>query len=181
MPQQTEGNVSRSTGMQVWKDFPMFGWDLRYMWDELPGGWEKEKVITDFVNLNRLTALLTAARESVSDGLAWFALITFRAALEMPPDQNRYGLSSTHPFEAYILAAAVWIEIVGVQMYYEWKDITGKGGPLRKGGQGFREERWRFWREDFGEVARSSDSSTGRAGGGSEDGSQRGRVDDEGD
>lgn len=96
-----------------------------------------------------------ATGKSVFDDLAWFPFVTCRAALETPPDHYHYPLPQTHPFEAYILAAAVWIEIVGVQMYYEW-GVSGKGGPLRKGGQGFCKERRRFWREKFGEVARSS-------------------------
>lgn len=89
---------------------------------------------------------------------SWFALVTFRGALETPLKQ----LPPDAPLDTYIPAAAAWIEILGVEIY-EWDEefehgplvgARGKGGPLWKGEHGFCKGRWVLWRERFGEMAR---------------------------
>jgi hypothetical protein len=69
------------------------------------------------------------------------------------------------PLEAWIPAAAAWIEVLGVEIY-EWDEeyklghlasALGSGGPLWKGKHSFLKERWTFWRERFSETARKED------------------------
>lgn len=144
--------------MQVWKDLPMLGWHFRYEWNGPsvpPGPWDRQqKAISTFINLNRFTALLMATEEPVFE-YSWFALVTFRSALETPPINLHEGES----LDATVPAAAAWVEIPGVEMYewdkeFEHRPALGKGGPLWKGKHGFCEERWQFWRERFGVLAR---------------------------
>lgn len=159
-----QGEHLKKHGMQVWGDLPMLDWDFREEWDvrSIPSGppGRRQKAISDFINLNKFTALLMATEELIFD-FPWFALITFRTALETPPNQ----LPVTDPLDAYVPAAAAWIETLGVEIYvwdeeHEHRPLYGvsrKGGPLWKGKHGFCKERWRFWRERFGEVASMDD------------------------
>ncbi|OJJ80713.1 DUF3632 domain-containing protein [Aspergillus glaucus CBS 516.65] len=152
-----QGEPLKKHGMQVWEDLPMLDWDFREEWDvrSIPSGppGRRQKAILDFINLNKFTALLMATEELVFD-FSWFALITFRTALETPPNQ----LPVTDPLDAYVPAAVAWIETLGVGIYV-WDEehehrplsgVSGKGGPLWKGKHGFCKER-------FGEVASMDD------------------------
>lgn len=147
--------------MQVWKDLPMFHWYLREEWNAPVVPYNQpncqQEVITHFVNLNRFTALLMATEEPEFD-FSSYALSVFRAALETPP----IHLAPEEPHEAFVYAAAIWIEILGVEIY-AWDEefergpkigARGRGGPLWKGKHGFCEERWDLWRRRFGELAR---------------------------
>lgn len=147
--------------MQVWRDLPMISWQFRYKWNErsVPSHRpsRQQTAMSDFINLNKFTALLMATEEPVF-AYSWFALITFREALETPSNH----LLPTDCLDAYIPAAAAWIEILGVDIY-EWDDefehgplvgAPGKGGLLWEGKHGFCKERWKLWRERFGEMAR---------------------------
>ncbi|KAL4925023.1 DUF3632 domain-containing protein [Aspergillus undulatus] len=136
--------------MTMWKDLPLLGWEIRRHWDygvPLPdiktkttGG--RETAISRTVNLNRFVALLVATVEPIFVPDAWFALVTLRTALEIP----------------WVLGAEI----------HEWDDgyqsgplvgAPGRGGPLWKGKPGFCKERWRLWRERFGETAGKEDES----------------------
>jgi hypothetical protein len=147
--------------MQVWKDLPMLGWEFRDEWNkrDIPSNPpdRRQKAISDLINMDKFMAHLMATNEPVF-AYSWFALLTFRTALETPPEQ----LLPTEPLDAYIPAAAAWIEILGVEIY-EWDEefesgplvgAPGMGGPLWKGKHAFCEERWTLWRERFEEVAR---------------------------
>lgn len=154
--------------MQVWKDLPTLGWHFRNEWNgpSVPGPdsppESRQKAISDFINVNRFTALLMATEEPVFN-YSWFALVTLREALETPPKE----LPPTAPLDTCIPAAAVWIEVLGVEIY-EWDEefehgplvgAPGRGGPLWNGKHGFCEDRWALWRERFGELARMEDVS----------------------
>ncbi|OQE40924.1 hypothetical protein PENCOP_c005G02385 [Penicillium coprophilum] len=138
--------------MQVWKDLPMLGWQVRDEWNaSVPAGppESRQNAILQIINRNKFTARLMATQESVF-AYSWFALITLREALETPADQ-----SSERNLEALIPAAAAWISILGADIY-KWNErfdgALGKGGPLWKGQHGFCKERWQLWKERFGEL-----------------------------
>lgn len=150
--------------MQIWRDLPMLCWDFRDEWNlqpiPSPPPNDRQEAILSYVNLNKFTALLMATEEPVFN-YSWFALITLRTALETPPNE----LPETDPLDAYVQAAAVWMETIGIEIY-EWDEeyehgplvgAPGRGGPLWKGKHGFCEQRWQFWRERFGELASLDD------------------------
>ncbi|KAI9368852.1 hypothetical protein BJX61DRAFT_194386 [Aspergillus egyptiacus] len=158
---------------RVWKDLPLLGWEIRRHWDTSipPPGTdtktpeERNVAISRTVNVNRFVALLVATDEPVFLANSWFALVTLRTALETPWAHMRMD----EPLEAWIPAAAAWIEVLGAEMY-EWDEeeesgylagARGSGGPLWNGKRGFSKERWRFWRERFGEMAGKEDESEG--------------------
>ncbi|EKV04159.1 ras GTPase activating [Penicillium digitatum] len=140
--------------MQVWKDLPMLGWQFRDEWNAtVPAGPpdSRQNAISRIVNRDKFTAHLMATKEPVF-AYSWFALITLRGALETPADRSSGG-----NLEALIPAAAAWITILGADIY-RWNKGSdgnlGKGGPLWKGQHGFSQERWQFWKERFGELAK---------------------------
>lgn len=152
--------------MEVWKDLPLLGWEIQRHWDDsipLPGSdiVKREAAILKIINVNRFVALLVATDEPAFIADAWFALVTLRVALETPWVHMR----EDEPLEAWIPAAAAWIEVLGAEIY-EWDDeyesgrlvgAPGRGGPLWKGKHGFSTERWKLWRERFGETAKKED------------------------
>ncbi|KAJ5493750.1 hypothetical protein N7463_009837 [Penicillium fimorum] len=138
--------------MQVWKDLPMLGWQVRDEWNaSVPTGppESRQNAISRIINRDKFTAGLVATHEPVF-AYSWFALITLREALETPADQSSVG-----NLEALIPAAAAWISILGANIY-QWNErfdgALGKGGPLWKGQHGFSKERWQLWKERFGEL-----------------------------
>ncbi|KAL4922345.1 hypothetical protein BDW62DRAFT_51857 [Aspergillus aurantiobrunneus] len=148
--------------MEIWKDLPKLGWCFRDYWNlsvsanKSPD--EQQKAISKIINVSKFAALLTATDEAVFASYSWFALITLRSALETPEERRL----PDQPLEAWIPAAAAWIETLGVEIYH-WDEefpsgplvgARGKGGPLWNGKHGFCEGRWKLWRERFGEVAR---------------------------
>ncbi|RHZ61818.1 DUF3632 domain-containing protein [Aspergillus thermomutatus] len=155
--------------MQVWKNLPLLGWEIRRYWDySIPAPGTKtlegrEAAISSTVNVNHFVALLVATDEPIFEGYSWYALVTLHEALETPWVYMQEG----DPLEAWIPAAAAWIEVLGVEIY-EWDEefesgplvgAPGRGGPLWKGKHGFCKERWKLWRERFGEAAKKEDES----------------------
>ena len=121
-------------------------------------GRERYIEIARWINANELIARLEAT--GIRDNKI-FALWTFREALETPIDQ---AVSWRDDHEAAIPAAAIWIKILGLQIY-RWTELfphggrhgaPGSGGPLWHGKHGFCEERWDLWRRRFGELSRDS-------------------------
>ncbi|KAL2869757.1 DUF3632 domain-containing protein [Aspergillus lucknowensis] len=159
--QTPEGAPLTLHDMQVWKDLPTLGWMFRDKWNftinpnDNPE--KKKQSIQRFINMNRFAALLMATDEPVFTSFSWFALVTFREALETPVEQ----LSARELLDALIPAAAAWIELLGVEIH-EWDEefpsggkhgAPGRGGPLWSGSHAFSKERWRLWRERFGVVS----------------------------
>lgn len=154
---------------QVWKDLPMLDWEIRRPWDysvPAPGTKdpeEREAAISRTVNVNHFLALLVATDEPIFEWGSLFALMTLRIALETPWEK----MAPEDPLVAWIPAAASWIEVLGAEIY-EWDEeyesgplvgAPGSGGPLWKGKHGFCKERWKLWRDRFGEAARKEDES----------------------
>ncbi|KAL5344013.1 hypothetical protein BJX70DRAFT_393435 [Aspergillus crustosus] len=128
--------------MVVWRDLPLLGWEIRRHWDYSipPPGTktptEREAAIARMVNVNHFVAFLVATDEPVFLAHWWFALVTLREALETPWAHMR----ADEPLEAWIPAAAAWIEVLGAEIY-EWDEVyesgplvgaKGRGGPLWK-------------------------------------------------
>jgi hypothetical protein len=143
---------------QLWRDLPMFGWQIRDSWnvgiepndtDEV-----RQQKVSEFTNLNAFTAQLLATEEPVFD-LSWFALVTFREALENPQaDKNQ--------LELFVPAAASWLDHAGVELYNRDDQFPatssaggapGKGGELWTGAPGFHKDRWALWQERFAALA----------------------------
>ncbi|KAL4923848.1 DUF3632 domain-containing protein [Aspergillus undulatus] len=147
---------------EAWRDLPMLGWRFRDYWNTQvrpdSSAEDRQKAISEIINISKFAALLMATDEAVFASYSWFALITLRSALETPTDKR----SPREPLEAWVPAAAAWIETLGVEIY-SWDEefehgpkigARGKGGPLWDGKHGFCKGRWKLWRERFGEIAR---------------------------
>lgn len=157
---RTDGFSSPSQYTIVWSDMPRLGWQLNYEWNSLcipsmPGP-ERQRVINAFIAINTLCAKLMATKQSAFN-YSIFALWTMRAALETPLDQQGVG---QYPPEAYLPAAATWIEFMGEDMitwdeqleYGGNKGDPGRNGPLCPEKHGFDRERWYFWQNRFVEL-----------------------------
>ncbi|KAL4806627.1 hypothetical protein BDV18DRAFT_137904 [Aspergillus unguis] len=145
--------------MQLWKDLPMLGWRINDIWNEFsvpaPTNIAKRNATSKIINMNRFVALLVATDEPIFSEYSLYALSTFRTALETP----WVHLREEEPLEAWIPAAAVWIEVLGTEIY-QWDEEygpSGRGGLLWRGKAGFCEGRWKLWRERFGDVVGKED------------------------
>ncbi|KAL3444700.1 hypothetical protein BJX65DRAFT_319863 [Aspergillus insuetus] len=149
--------------MVVWRDLPTLGWTFRDEWNfsinPKSSAEKRAHAIRRWININRFAALLMATEEPIFASYSWFALITLRQALETPINQ----MGEQNPLDAWVPAAAVWIEVLGVEVY-EWEEefpsggnwgAPGRGGPLWEGKHGFCKGRWGLWRERFGGLARA--------------------------
>ncbi|KAL4791654.1 hypothetical protein BDV19DRAFT_290670 [Aspergillus venezuelensis] len=161
-PDESASEPLKVQDQVVWKNLPMLGWRFRDFYNtqvrpDDPAE-KQQNAIAEIVNINKFAALLMATDKPVFASYSWFALITLRSALETPFDQR----SPREPLEAWVPAAAAWIETLGVEIY-SWEEefesgpkigARGRGGPLWDGKHGFCKGRWKLWRERFGEVAR---------------------------
>lgn len=153
-----QGQPLKKYNMQVWKDLPMLAWMFREEWDvrttsksgsgSLPKSADWEKAIAEFINLNHSAALLVATEKDIFNDFSYFAMITFRSALETPSVLLPPGES----LDAYVPAAVVWIEVLGVGIYESDDNVKCTGGSLWKGEECFCEERWVFWRRRLAEL-----------------------------
>jgi hypothetical protein len=137
-----------STG-KVWSTLVMIGPSTRETWNDIP----HESVVFDpeieaWANVNAVVAGLTAR------GLAdfWiYCIWAMRSAME--------DALSTKDLDVFVPAAAVWIFVLGRQLYDRNKDLTpedpktqgdpGRGGKLYTGPTAFCRERWEFWKQAF--------------------------------
>lgn len=155
-----QGEPLRIDDEKVWKDLPYLDFLFRYELNGPMVRWD-QVWISYVTNMNRFMALLMATQEPVFD-YSIFALWALREALEGVPKSLERDLD---PPGAHIPAAAVWIEILGVEIHdwdEEWESgpcigARGKGGPLWKGKHGFCKERWELWRRRFGELANGTE------------------------
>ncbi|KAL3485262.1 hypothetical protein BJX62DRAFT_247710 [Aspergillus germanicus] len=162
-PESEPGTPLTLHEMVVWRDLPTLGWTFRDEWNfsinPNSSPEKKSHEIRRWINKNRFAALLMATEEPIFATYSWFALITLRQALENPIDQ----MSEQNPLDAWVPAAAAWIEVLGVEIY-DWEEefpsggnrgAPGRGGPLWEGKHGFCKGRWGLWRERFGGLARA--------------------------
>ena len=163
-PRTAQGATVVVYKMEVWKNLPMLGWEFRdhYNFSVNLGAPpdHRQEAVREFVNMNRFAALLKATGEEVFN-YSWFALITLREALETKQREAKEIYLAK--LNAWLPAAAAWIEILGVEIF-EWDEefpsefphgAPGSGGDLWNGKHGFCEERWHLWRERFAGLAKS--------------------------
>ena len=164
-----DGKPMMKYGMQVWRDLPTLGWVLRDLMDGVEDACpcfpceegKQQDTISEYANLHRFMALLMATKEPVFN-YSWFALVVLREALEVSPSRRIAGTS----LDADVLSAAEWVKILGVEIYQweeQFEDRLGRERDLWKGPPvyGFSKERWAFWRQRFGEVARMEEGRLG--------------------
>ncbi|RAL13860.1 DUF3632 domain-containing protein [Aspergillus homomorphus CBS 101889] len=134
---------------QVWRDLPLLGWEIRWYWDtSIPARGSTNKTSRDAEPVFYVIGV-------------WLVLVTFRTALETPRTPREERDEDGDALEAWVPAAAAWIEVLGAEIY-EWEEefpagplrgAPGSGGPLWNGKHGFCRESWRLWRERFGEIS----------------------------
>ncbi|KAJ0415817.1 hypothetical protein BJY00DRAFT_326770 [Aspergillus carlsbadensis] len=167
-PSQTDpesGSPLTLHDMRLWRDLPTLGWTFRDEWNfsitPNSSAEQRARAISRWVNVNRFAALLMATEEPVFAPYSWFGLVTLRTALETPVEEM--GAHGRDALDAWVPAAAVWIEVLGVEIF-EWEEefpggggrgAPGRGGPLWSGKHGFCKGRWGLWRGRFGDLARA--------------------------
>lgn len=113
-----------------------------------------------WANFNYFLARLSAA--GIRDFAVYYALWAMRAALETDHTSSSSS-SGARKFNAHVPAAAAWVHGMGRALLDKEIDLTpenprqgnpAKGGPLWDGVAGFARQRWAFWKERFGVVAR---------------------------
>jgi len=95
-------------------------------------------------------------------------LWSLRSALEYPTEDASMVSKLTY----LIPAAAIWISILGSQIYASTEEYApsaqggqpGLGGPLWKGKHGFCPERWNLWKQRFGEISHQTGIDGGTRG-----------------
>ncbi|KAL4883350.1 hypothetical protein BJY04DRAFT_216649 [Aspergillus karnatakaensis] len=180
-PESTTGaSDTHGCNMVLWQDLPMLSLHLAEQWAfflESAGHDSDHEISSELVNLNRFVAAMVASREEVFSSYASYALVTLHEGLERErPSIHRHSTSTAGSKEenrpnakAWILASAGWIEVLGGKIYgwteeeWEWEAgvgiVLGTSEPLWNGKSGFCKERWVFWRERFGVIARDEDGS----------------------
>lgn len=165
-PTGADGQPTQSQETRLSDALPFLGMVLNETWNGLTVPLSppeaRQKDVQRFINVNRLCAKLMTTKYSFFN-YSMFALWTFRAALETTVKQS----SPRHsPPEAFIPAAAAWIEILGEEIF-TWdeefehgpaaRSRPGRGGPLCPEKHNFDRERWDLWRDRFREVAQDDE------------------------
>lgn len=122
----------------------------------------RQESISNFVTVNKLAALLMRSGAEWCSAFDVFAIYTMRDAVE-----TRVKNPKLQGLDAYIPAAAAWIDTIGAEMYSWDREIPyggaqgdpGRGGPLWNGQHGPCRERWKLWRSQFKELSRSDQLS----------------------
>lgn len=145
-----------NSGMTFWQDLPIFGAQVRYIWNR----WPFEKMPDDafvypgdtffppnvWASLNAFTARITLASVlNFEDYAIWSLERTLEEEL------------MTDEVDDNLPAAAMWIIYAGQMVYYnaakDYTDFTPTHPPdiryLRKFTKPFSMERWNFWKERF--------------------------------
>ena len=147
----------------VWSTLSMLGPSARECWNDSPGCGSGFSVpeIHAWANLNAFIAAIT--HRDLAD--FWiYALWAMREALEdehRNHDSSHVKATAVTMLDALVPAAAVWVLVMGQELYMKEDDMApksprhgrpGAGGELWKGSDGFSRERWRFWRDQFGRL-----------------------------
>ncbi|KAL8714487.1 MAG: hypothetical protein Q9225_006563 [Loekoesia sp. 1 TL-2023] len=137
-----------------WTDLPHFGWEARENWNrtirepEDKGGWTC--TVEQWTSMNAFVAQITVA--GVID-FKNYCIWAMNDALEDIPGRRSVPGPITK-LDRHVPAAAVWILVAGKMLYTEW---LGLGVEGERTPQGLGSERWRFWKERFGWVARQDE------------------------
>ncbi|KAF2770671.1 hypothetical protein EJ03DRAFT_310272 [Teratosphaeria nubilosa] len=143
---EQDGKPFQVQEMTVWKDLPLFGWEVREAWNGAATDESEKEDKARWVNTNAFVAtLLAAVHESEKDtpDVSLFAIWSIRTALE---DQEE-------PESTALAAAAVWLVYAAGALRglsAEGKSFDGKSakpGALFKdeSWNGFCKERWNAW------------------------------------
>ncbi|OCL01602.1 hypothetical protein AOQ84DRAFT_230769 [Glonium stellatum] len=144
----------------VWSELSMLSPSARESWNDQPGCGAGFSVpeIHAWANVNAFIARITQA------GLAGFwmyAIWALRDALEeehLDYDLRHKPEKAAKLLDAFIPAAAVWIIVMGRELWEKDEDLTPKsrnegdparGGKLWKGKSAFCKERWDLWATRF--------------------------------
>ncbi|KAF7187966.1 hypothetical protein HII31_10866 [Pseudocercospora fuligena] len=149
----------------VWQELPGLGMEFNHEWNALEiaqDGKKRQDGIDAFVHINQFAAKLFEADSRRFD-YSMFALWTMRDALESTVSHRN---QDTGPLDAFLPAAAAWIDLAGKSLRQCKDDFPpdrganpGKGGPLWEGKHGFCHERWSLWQKRFDELASDSQLS----------------------
>lgn len=120
-----------------------------------------------YTNLNYFWALLT--KHKIINLWTW-VIWAMRDALEDSPTAAKSGQYSSGTVQekttAFVPAAAVWVFVLGRELYLREQDLTpkrategntGRGGELWKGKSEFSKERWALWKSRFETVSEMED------------------------
>ncbi|KAI7158607.1 hypothetical protein KC349_g4723 [Hortaea werneckii] len=143
---EKDGEVCHVQEGLVWRDLPVFGWQMREAWNAAASDSSEEESKQHWININAWTARLVSAahaREADKPDLSLYCIWTLRMALETEEQPSNVSLS----------AAAVWL-IYAAPTIWEFcmqgKTFDGKvakPGPRSSDMEwrGFTSERWETW------------------------------------
>ncbi|KAI6897194.1 hypothetical protein D0869_13368 [Hortaea werneckii] len=143
---EKDGEVCYVREGVVWRDLPVFGWQMREAWNAAASDSSEEESKQHWININAWTARLVSAahaREADKPDLSLYCIWTLRMALETEEQPSNVSLS----------AAAVWL-IYAAPTIWEFcmqrKTFDGKvakPGPRSNDQEwrGFTRERWQTW------------------------------------
>ncbi|KAB2580616.1 hypothetical protein DBV05_g859 [Lasiodiplodia theobromae] len=107
-------------------------------------------------NLNALAARLTRAGFGVRSR---DAVIAFSLALEnRPHPRSRAYQERGRALNFHVPIAADWMQKCARELYLQMKSGESVEGPPWKGKRGIFDERWNFWKEQFGDIAEREDA-----------------------
>nr|POF14225.1 hypothetical protein CFP56_03249 [Quercus suber] len=166
---QQNDQVSQVQDMTLWRDLPIFGWQLRDSWNNAATDDDSAETIQQWINLNAFTARFVASARASSSSSSTndlpdeslYAIWTLRSGLE----------EQQQPSNAALAAAAVWV----IHAASALEDFSQQGkvfdGKVAKPGslfndedwRGFTKDRWRTWGQRFSDVQGSVQDGTTQA------------------
>ncbi|KAK5170339.1 uncharacterized protein LTR77_004926 [Saxophila tyrrhenica] len=129
-------SICEVDGMKVWRDLPIFGWELREAWNFAASGSSDQKSREQWTNVNGFTASLVSALHSKAQDrpdYSLFGLWTLRAALEEPGEIPNVAVA----------AAAVWLIYAAPALRAFSNQEKSFEGKVAKPGSSFGPEEWR--------------------------------------
>lgn len=110
--------------------------------------------------MNKFAAVLKLTQHPLFADYEDWPLVAMREALEHHQPKRGFNREKW-PTEAWLPAAAIWVSMLGQEMYALDNDYTcpnrlvnrGRGGPLWDGQQGFCRRRWDLWKQRFFELS----------------------------
>ncbi|RMY45886.1 hypothetical protein D0863_15951 [Hortaea werneckii] len=130
----------------VWRDLPIFGWQMREAWNAAASDSSEAESKQHWINVNAWTARLVSAahaREADKPDLSLYCIWTLRMALETEEQPSNVALSAAAAWLIYA-APTIW-EFCMQSKTFDGK--VAKPGPRWKDQEwrGFTRERWQAW------------------------------------